>query len=152
MKAFFLIIFLFTIQLLYSQDTTVTWLNNIDTTAFQLHYNKKAIPKELYPLIKIDKAKDIASADGLYQAGCVGSGLPRRRLNWIAKDTNNHWVLSISHGGYSSGTEYYFIDRSKGTLNVNCFTFYGSTNFNDLSFGSTIPLLKARKFYRKVQH
>ena len=55
----------------------------------------------------------------------------------IAKDNNKHWVLSISFGGNAHGTKYLFIDKEKGSININGFRFIGA-NRNDLSLNATI--------------
>lgn len=149
MRTIFLILFLLTIEFSFSQDTTVTWLNNIDTSSFQIFYKKKNIPVYFYSIIGIKNKKDIASSNKSYQTGCVGRhGLPRKRLNWLAQDNNNHWVLSVSYGGFAHGTKYFFINKDNGKLNVNCFHFFGTPNYNDLTFGATIYRLKARQFRR----
>ena len=146
MKTKLLILFLLTTKFLFSQDTTVTWINNIDTNSFKVCFKKRCIPKEFYSIINVDNSKDIANAKKKYQTGCVGHGLPHHRLNWLAKDKNNHWVLSISYGGLHNRTDYFFIDKEKGKININCFNLRLSRNCNqfDLSFGNTITRIKAK--------
>jgi hypothetical protein len=148
MKTFFALLFFLTANQLFAQDTTVAWINNIDTSVYTIKYNKKDIPTEFYSIIGIEKQNEIASANELYQKGCTGSGLlPRKRLNWIANDNHNHWVLSISYGGRANGTEYYFIDKEKEKPNSNCFYFYGSNAMN-LTFGETTLRMAAKQFLR----
>ncbi|MFI5141542.1 MAG: hypothetical protein ACHQII_04215, partial [Bacteroidia bacterium] len=88
MKAIFLTIFFFVSKILFSQDTSATWLNNIDTTKFEIHYKKESIPKKFYKIVGIENLREIVSANKSYRQGCTGS-LPGQRLNWLAKDENN---------------------------------------------------------------
>ncbi len=135
----------------FSQDTTVTWINNIDTNAYKVCFKKRCIPKEFYSIINIKKSTDIANANKDYQTGCVGHGLPLHRLNWLAKDKNNHWVLSISNGGLVQETCYFFIDKEKGKININCFNLRLSRNCEqfDFPFGSAIIRIKEKLFFRE---
>jgi len=134
----------------WGQDTTVTWINNIDTNSFKLLYDKKEIPKEFYLILQMRTIKDIASANEPFQGGCTGGGKgwPSQHLNWLAVDKNNHWVLSVSHGGRGYWTDYYYFDKEKGQLNVNILMFKGNIGDSGFTFEQTIPKLKARQFYR----
>ena len=147
MRTLILLIFILTSGLLFSQDTSVTWMNKIDTATFKMFYNKESIPKDFYKIIGIDKQSEIVSANKPYRHGCLG-GLPGHRLNWLAKDKNNHWVLSISFGGRANGTKYLFIDSAKGKLNVNGFRFYENQMGRDLTFGGTLLELKKGQYFR----
>jgi|ERR1041385_2098482 hypothetical protein len=141
-------LFLFTVDEVNAQDTTVVWLNNIDTSGYTIQYNKKYIPEEFYSIIGIEKPKEIANANKRFNKGCTDSGIfPHKRLNWIASDNHNHWILSISYGGYASGTKYYFIDKEKEKPNTNIFYFTGSNNGN-LTFGETTLKLATKQFIR----
>ena len=133
---------------LFAQDTTVTWLNNIDTSAFTISYDKKRIPEELYPAIGIKSLRDIANPGKRYRRGCVGGArLPNKRLNWMASDKNNHWILSVSYGGYACGTKFYFIDKDSGQLNTNIM-YFTCREPGKLTLGKLIPELNAKRFIR----
>lgn len=146
-RTFLLITGLLTFGFSFAQDTSVTWINNIDTTTFKIFYSRKSIPKDFYKIIGISKRGDIVSAHKAYQKGCVNRGRASKRLNWLAKDNNNHWVLSISYGGRASGTKYIYIDCNKDGLNINGFYFTGG-HHNNYSLGQTITKLKEGQFYR----
>lgn len=144
----FLVLCLTASQQLFSQDTTSTWMFSIDTAAFTTFFDKNEIPKELYYSIGIESKREIANPHMPYQKGCVGNGtLPRKRLNWIAQDTSNHWVLSISYGGIGSGSQFYFFDKDSGKLNANVFYLQG-INPEDYSLQVVLSKLKSKQFIR----
>jgi hypothetical protein len=146
-KNIFAILILLTTDL-FSQDTTVTWLRNIDTTDFGMYFNKKTIPKDLLKYIEVDNLNEIANPGKEYSAGCVRQhGTPYKRLNWIAKDHKNHLVVSISHGGKFHRTCFYYLDRDNKKTNINELSFGHrfSTTIN-LNFGATTVKIKRKEF------
>lgn len=148
MRVVLFLFFLFVGDQMFSQDTTATWLFNIDTSAYTVHFDKKQIPKELYAIIGIESTKDIANPGKSYQRGCVSNGvLPRKRLNWIASDSSNHWIISVSYGGRASGTKFYFVDKDNGKLNCNVL-YFNRWRAEELTLGGLIPLLQSRQFVR----
>jgi hypothetical protein len=91
---------------------------------------------------------EIANPGEKYVSGCVGpSDIPHNRLNWVAKDKNNHTVVSISVGGKAHRTKFFYIDKDKGMYNINelCFgrSFKGTVN---LTFGLTSNKIRAKDF------
>ncbi len=131
---------------MFCQDTSAAWLTNIDSAKFKIYYKKRAIPRDFYQYVGIDNLSEIVSANKRYRQGCVGR-LPGNRLNWLAKDNNNHWVLSVSFGGKAHGTKYIYIDRDKNSYNVNGFRFFGADR-NDLTLGRTIQKIRDKQYFR----
>ena len=130
---------------LFAQDTSVVWLKSIDTTAFKFYNNKKYIPKNFYKYIEIKSLKEIANPSEDYITGCAGrDGIPRKKLDWLAKDKNNHIVMKISCGGKTQTVLYYYLDTDKKKLNINQL-FFGSQS-RDLSFGKTSLKIKLKEF------
>ncbi|MGZ6490294.1 MAG: hypothetical protein ACXVDU_09895 [Bacteroidia bacterium] len=68
------------------------------------------------------------------------------RLNWVAKDSKGHCIISISHGGYSHRTLYYYFDHDKGKLNVNELLFTPRFTSTSVTFGTTVAKLKKGDF------
>lgn len=136
-------------QSLFSQDTTTTWMFSIDTSAFTVRYDKGFIPAELYSAIGIQSTRDIANPHMPYHKGCTGTGtMPHKRLNWIAQDSSNHWILCISYGGKASGTQFYFIDKHTGEINSNVFYLHG-INPEDYSLSTVLTKLKSGQYKRE---
>ncbi|MGZ3862890.1 MAG: hypothetical protein ACXVPN_10800 [Bacteroidia bacterium] len=131
---------------LLSQDTTVAWLNNIDTATFKIYYKKGSIPKDFYTFVGIDNLSEIVSANKPYRKGCLGS-LPGQRLNWLAKDNRGHWVLSVSFGGRAPGTKYLYIDHEKNIYNINGFWFLDDDR-NNLTLGGALRKIKSGQYMR----
>lgn len=133
---------------LFAQDTTVVWLKNIDTTDYKIIYNKKAIPDVLLKYMQVDKLSQIANPGEEYVSGCVGPrDKPHKRLNWVAKDKNNHVVVSISVGGKAHRPRFFYIDKDKGKYNLNELMFgHSYIATNTLTFGSTSNKIKRREF------
>ena len=130
---------------IFAQDTTVVWLQNIDTTAFKFYNDKKYIPKDFYKYIDIKSSKEIANPTEEYTSGCVGrEGIPRKKLNWLAKDKNNHIVMKISTGGKAHRVLYYYLDTDKKKLNINQL-FFGYQS-RDYTFGMTSLKIKTNEF------
>lgn len=147
-KTTILALCLFAGRYLLSQDTTTTWMFHIDTSAFTVRYDKGFIPAELYAAIGIENTRDIANPHMPFRKGCTGTGtIPHKRLNWIAQDTSNHWILSISYGGKSSGTQFYFIDKDSGKINTNVFYLQG-INQEDYSLSTVLTKLKSQQYKR----
>lgn len=157
MIRFFVIIFITVtfisfVKPLYGQDTSVSWVRNIDTVQFKNFYHKKLIPKQLVQYLTDKGLKDIANPGEKYRSGCVGPrSLPAYRLNWIAKDKHNHLIISIASGGWAHGTLFYCIDKEKGRININEIILeHQSTNWTLTEVASA---LRKRQFvfetYRK---
>ena len=129
---------------LMSQDTNVVWLKNIDTLNFKLQYNKKFIPKDLYKYLEITKI-EMANPNEPYRAGCVGQkGVPSTRLNWVAKDNQNHLVISISIGGLAHRTLYFFLDKQSLAYNINELSF--GHDSRELSLGKVVNRIQSKSF------
>jgi hypothetical protein len=142
MRQFFSIVFILTTRLLFSQDATVTWFKNIDTLSYKLFNTKDKIPKECYAVVGIYKLKEIANPDEICALGCVGKkGVPRIRLNWIAKDDKKHIIISTTTSGRGIFNHYYYFDYEKGKLNVNEIVFRYS-----LTFGQTIQKTNSKEY------
>lgn len=151
MRNLILILFVLINSYLFSQDTTVTWISNIDTSAFKIYYDKKYIPIEFYSIIRISNLKEIYNSGKRFKTGnpFVQDKLIRR-FNWLAVDKSKHWVLSVTYKSRGYGTSYFYIDKEKKEyIIVNCFGFLGLPNYNELKFHETLERLKSRQFYRK---
>lgn len=140
MKSVVLIVFLLISNFLFSQDTTVLWIRNIDTLAFKLSYDKQDIPKEFYKTIGISSTEQIANPSDNWTSSCMNP--IHHKLEWIAKDKNNHWVISITYGGRASGINYYLFDMEKVKLNINELLIYDKY----LTLGSLVNHIKAGKY------
>lgn len=148
MRKLFIVLFLITGKFLSGQDTTVTWMYDPDPATFTIHYDKKYIPEEFFSILGIESASDIANPGKPYQKGCTSvRDLPHKRLNWIASDSSEHWVLSISYGGRASGTMFYFIDKEKGALNSNQF-YLQAVNPEKLTLAGSFAEIKAKRYWR----
>ena len=117
------ILFIAFTSLLFAQDTTVAWIKKIDSLSYKTFSDKKYIPREFYKVIGFDSITQVANPNDKWTPSCIGR--QHYRLNWIAKDKINHWILSISYGGKSSSTSYYLFDKEKGKLNSNVFSTRG---------------------------
>jgi hypothetical protein len=146
MRTLILTISLFVNIFLFSQNSTGNWINRIDTSLYTLRYRAIDIPIDFYTIIGINGLKEIANANDSFERGCTGS-LPHKRINWIANDSNNHWILSVSYGGRGSGTEYYFIDKVRSNLNVNQLYFYGPDS-ETLTLSLIAIRIRAKQFDR----
>lgn len=140
--------FLVLAKQLIAQDTSVTWIHHVNPSAFTVHYDKKSIPQELFSILGIQSVADIANPGRRYQKGCIAyRNLPHKRLNWIATDSSNHWIVSVSHGGRGSGTLFYFIDKEKGDLNTSRFTVQVA-GAEKLHLTKVVEEIKARRYWR----
>ena len=146
-KNIFIFLTVLTVDL-FSQDTTTTWLRNIDTADFKVYFNKKAIPADLLKYIEVDNLKEIANPGKKYVAGCVGPhGAPHMRLNWVAKDKKNHFAVSISFGGKAHATRFYYIDHDNNKTNINELSFgHSFKEAINLSFGGATTKIKTKEF------
>jgi hypothetical protein len=61
MKALIILFFLLMNQSSFSQDTNATWIKNIHEPRYQIHYDKRIIPKEFYAVLRIDDIKALAN-------------------------------------------------------------------------------------------
>ena len=139
MRLFLIITLLLTSGLSFSQDTTVTWIKNIDASSFKMLYDKKDIPKEFYRVLDIKDLKRLANPKDKYSPGCTNP--IRGQLKWIAKQ-KNRWVISVVYGGKGVSNCYYFLDKEKGNLNINEIKFQRRY----LTFGQTVQNIKAGKY------
>jgi hypothetical protein len=142
MKTLLFIIFILTSGLSFSQDTTVTWIKNIDTTAFKLLYNKKDIPKEFYRVLNVKKINKLANPTDNYSPGCTNP--IRGQLHWLAKQKNK-WVICVTYGGKGVYTKFYFLDKDKGTLNINVLNFPRPKKSNT-TFGQIVTTIKSGQY------
>lgn len=146
MKTQVIFIFLICSVKLFCQDTMVAWIENIDTLAFKISYDKKYIPKKFCKYLDIDSLKQIANSNEQWNSGCkIRRGLLFKQLNWVAKGKKNHFVIGISHGGGKVGpkTYYYYFDYDNKNLNVNTLTFDHERLY---TFGQTSAFVKNKKF------
>lgn len=140
MRVLILTIFLFVKMPLFSQDTIVTWIRNIDTSSFKISYRKNNIPKEFYKYIGIYNKKEISNPRKNWSPSCILR--KHYKLNWIAKDKSNHWVISVTYGGRYLGTTYHYFDREKSNLNINQMIF----RKRDLTFEQAVKIIKSGNF------
>lgn len=140
MRVLILSIFLFVKMPLFSQDTTVTWIRNIDTSSYKISYRKSNIPKEFYKFIGINRKNEIVNPSKNWTPSCISR--KHYRLNWIAKDKNNHWVISVTYGGRGVFTTYQYFDKVNDKLNLNELDF-GRGNFQ---FSQTVKYIKSGDF------
>ena len=94
-------------------QTSSAWLDSIDVSSFKVYRHKGKVPAEFFSAIGIENKNNIANAHGFFRKGCTGFG-KGKRLNWVAKDKNGHFIICMSHGGRSYGTEYYYCELEKG--------------------------------------
>jgi hypothetical protein len=142
MRAVLIIIFLLTRGLSFSQDTTVTWIKNIDTSAFKVFYNKKDIPKEFYRVLNVKDIKKLANSTDKYSPGCRNP--IRGQFHWMAIQ-KNRWVISVTYGGRGVTTCYYFLDKEKGTLNINKIIF-DVPKRGKTTFGQIVATIKSGQY------
>jgi hypothetical protein len=142
MKASLILILILTCGLSYSQDTSVTWIKNFDTSSFKISYNKKDIPKEFYRVLSIKRINKLANSSDKYSPGCTNP--IRGQFHWMAKE-KEHWVISVTYGGKGVDTRYFFLDKDKVTLNIN------EMNFNlprrgKTTFGQIVTAIKGGRY------
>jgi hypothetical protein len=142
MKTLILITFILTSGLSFSQDTTVTWIKNIDTTAFKLLYNKKDIPKEFYRVLNVKDINKLANPTDKYSPGCINP--IRGQLHWLAKQKDK-WVICVTYGGKGVYTKFFFLDKEKGTLNINELNFPEPKKSNT-TFGQIVTTIKSGEY------
>lgn len=152
MRKLLFVLLLISGKFLLAQDTTVTWMYTIDPATFTVQYDKKNIPEEFFSILGVESVSDIANPGKPYQKRCTSvRDLPHKRLNWIASDSTNHWVLSISYGGRGSGTLFYFIDKENGKLNTNQFHLHAADP-EKLNLAGLCAEIKAKRFWRIQVH
>lgn len=142
MRMLILITFLLTGRLSFSQDSTVTWIKNIDSTAFKMFYNKKDIPKEFYRVLNIKDISKIANPTDKYSPGCVNP--IRGQFHWMAKQ-KSRWVISVTYGGRAVSTRYYFLDKEKDSLNINEINF-DVPKRGKTTFGQIVTTIKSGQY------
>lgn len=140
MRISILLIFVFINNFVFSQDTTVKWLTNIDTSSYKMFYERKNIPEEAYKVIGMNNKDDIANPTDNWTPSCLVK--PHQGLNWIAKDKKGHMIISVTYGAKSITTRYFYFDKEKGQLNINELTF----GRKRLTFGQTVKLIKTKEF------
>ena len=120
----------------FSQDITVNWIQNLDSTEFKLFYHKRELPRAFYRIQGIKTPNKIASAADSYSPGCTNP--VRGQLNWGAKCGKN-WVICVTRGSNAVSTIIYFLDYDTGKLRA-----YSTTEWSrrDITFGQIIQLLK----------
>jgi hypothetical protein len=148
MKTSLIIILLLLSRLSFSQDTTVTWIKNIDTSSFKIIYNKKSIPKEFYRILEIKKIEELANSTDKYTPSC--KGLIRGQFHWMARQ-KDYWVISVTYGGKTVGTRYLFLDKNESKLNINEINFnlprFGMTSFGQIVSEIRLGQYEFEKFY-----
>jgi hypothetical protein len=142
MRALTIIILLLTSRFSFSQDTTVTWIKNIDTSSFKMLYDKRDIPKEFYPVLSIEALNTIANPSEKYSPGCINP--IRGQLNWIAKQ-KSRWVISVTYGGKGVWTRFFFFDKENGKLNINEMNFLGPKR-SDTTIREVAALIKSGQY------
>ncbi len=142
MRTYLILILLLTSRLSFSQDSTVTWINNIDTSAFKMLYNKKDIPKEFYRVLNIKDIKKLANPTDKYSPSCINP--IRGQLHWMARQ-KNRWVICVTYGGKGVYTKFFFLDKEKGSLNINEINF-PEPKKSDTTFGQVVADIKSGQF------
>lgn len=132
---------------LFGQDTTSTWMFNLNTSEFKVYYKTKYIPKEFYNIISVEDINDIVDNHKNFKRFCVGPGITKK-LNWIAKDKNNKWVLSVPYGGRVFQTIFYCFDFDSKKLNANGF-YIIIENHDKISFNEFVSLINEKKLERE---
>ncbi|MGV3612349.1 MAG: hypothetical protein ACO1N0_15430 [Fluviicola sp.] len=133
----FLVFFLFLgVGNSFSQDGTVTWLQNADSSEFKLFYHKNHLPKAFYRVDGIDPKK-LANAKDFYSPGCTNP--VRGQLNWVAKKENK-WVICLTKGSSAVMTIVYFLDKETEKLKA-----YSTTRpvNREITFAEFMSLLKS---------
>ncbi len=142
MRTTALLIFFLICGRIFSQDTSVAWIKNIDTSRFEMRYDKKDIPKEFYKVLNIENINKLANPTDKYSPGCTNP--IREQLHWIAKE-NNRWVICITYGGRGIFTRFFFLDTDKGKLNINEMHFQ-TPKRNDTLFGQIVASIKSGQY------
>lgn len=146
MRTVFTIVILSFCARLVAQDTTVTWAHKADPSSFIVRYDRAYTPQEFFSILGVDSVTDIANPGKRYQKGCSSViALPRKRLNWIASDSSNHWIISLSYGGIGTGTTFYFIDKEGGVLNTEQFHLH-TREPEKLSLAEAMQEVKAKRY------
>ena len=147
-KIFSLIFLILFISLnLFGQDTSSTWMFDINSSKFKLYHKTKYIPKEFYNIISVEDKNDIVDNDKNFKRNCIGPGITRK-LNWLAKDKYKRCIISISYGGRVFQTIFYCFDFDSGKLNANGF-YIRVENHDKISFPQFISLINERKLERE---
>jgi hypothetical protein len=139
MKIVLIIVLTLATKLLFSQDTSATWINKIEKLSFKVYHGKRHIRKEMFSSIGIERKIEIARRYGYFSKGC--RGLRHKRLNWLAKDKDDHYILSISNGGRFYGTRYFFMEYNKEKLKVEELLIAGDLK---MTFTEMVNVIKAR--------
>ncbi|WP_430402973.1 hypothetical protein [Fluviicola sp.] len=124
----------------FSQDTTVAWIQNLDTTSFKMFYNKKKIPKKFYEILGVKSIGEIANPKDNYSPSCVGSF--RGQLHWIAKQ-ENRWVFFITRGSSAVCDMLYFIDLDNHKVNANLVRLPGTYTRNSFHFRELVAFINS---------
>lgn len=124
----------------FSQDTTVAWIQNMDTASFKMFYNKKDIPKKFYEILGIENIGKIADPTDNYSPGCTNP--IRAQLHWIAKQ-KNRWVFFITYGSSAVSDKLYFIDLDNHKVNVNLVRLPGKYKRDSFHFGQLVALINS---------
>lgn len=142
MRTILLILLFSTCRLLFSQDSTVTWIKNIDTSLFKMLYNKKDIPKEFYRVLNVKDINKLANPTDKYTPSCMNP--IRGQLHWAAKHKNK-WVICVTYGGKGVSTKFFFLDKEKGELNINELNFPIPKKSNT-TFGQIVMSIKSGEY------
>ncbi|MNV00555.1 hypothetical protein D3C71_907210 [compost metagenome] len=124
----------------FSQDSTVAWIQNMDTTSFKMFYHKKKIPKKFYEILNIKKISQVANPGDDYSPGCTNP--IRSQLHWIAKQ-KNRWVLFMTYGSSAVSDRLYFIDLDNDKVNVNLVRLPGKYERDSFHFGQLVALINS---------
>jgi hypothetical protein len=142
MRTLIITFFIFTNHFLFSQDTSVTWIRNIDISSFEILRNKRDIPKEFYTVLEIDDINALANPSDKYSPGCTNP--IRGQLNWIANQKDK-WIVSITYGGKGVFTRFYFFDKQNGKLNINEMSFLEPKR-SETTIGEVVVLINSGRF------
>ncbi len=142
MKNILTVALFITCRVFYSQDTTVVWIKNIDTTTYKIFYKKKEIPKEFYRVLNIKDIKKLANPKDKYSPGCINP--IRGQFHWMAIQKKK-WIICVTYGGKGVYTKFFFLDKDKGILNINELNFPEPLKSNT-TFGQVVTIIKAGQY------
>lgn len=114
-KAILCFLLLFSTSL-FSQDTILNRIKNINPKDFTVYKRKKDIPLEYLKYLPIKDLRQIANPGKHFNTNYADTSQPQNGLNWVALDKNNRMVISISNGGYFIATYFYYICKLKDDI------------------------------------
>ncbi len=143
MKSLLLYILLFTTSFLYSQEENLShWVYKIDSNDFKVFSNKTKIPIAFLNEVEL-KRSSISNQKGNFNPSCVGGG-KKVRLNWAARDSDNHWIISLSFSGKSYYTKVYLVSFDNSIVEANYIRLHHT--LPEASFSESVDKIMAGNF------